>query len=722
MSDAAAGQSLFEEGRNCWRKGRAGRVAFLVDGEAYFGAVHDAIARAERTVYIAGWDIDSRVALRRRNDEELERTRLAVFIERMISEKPELKVYILVWDFAMVFALEREILPIFRFDWRSDGRLNFQLDGEHPLGASHHQKIVVVDDAVAFAGGFDLTKVRWDTPEHLADDPRRVTPGGDPYPPFHDVQALVDGEPARALGDLFRRRWRRAVEEDLTPPDAPSGDPWPPDIPPDGADVTTAVSRTEPMYRLRPEVREIEALYVDIIGRARRTLYIENQYFTSSRIARAIIERLEEEDGPEVVIVLPHSSSGWLEETTMDTGRAAVVSRLRASDRFGRLGVYYPALPDVEPGNYTLHAKVMISDDEIVRIGSSNLNNRSLGLDTECDLAFEAAGEERPQSAFETFRTRLVSEHLGVSAERLREAVAAKDSLLLAIEDLRGAERTLIPLEVSAPEWLGALGPYANPADPERPVDPETMIERFVANELQETGKAGVFHFAVILAALTALTIGWTGGTVADWTGADALRNGYSITRFGILPIFVVPVLYVVGGLARIPVTLLVGVTAIVLDLTAALFYAFLGCVFSAAVGYHLGRYLGRELLRRLAGRHLNRLSALLGAGDQGTIAKIRLIPTIPFALANLVMGAAGIDFRTFAAGTTAGLAPCVIAMCLFTEHLKDLLRSGSPADIVVLVVTAAFILIASLLARRSLLKRHDSKAPSVHSTTQRPA
>src|SRR6185437_9244660 len=114
---------------------------------------------------------------------------------------------ILSWDFAMLYAFEREWLPVYKLDWRTHRRLHFRLDGRHPPGASHHQKVVVIDDAVAFVGGFDLAHRRWDMPAHRANEPRRVDPYGATYAPFHDVQLAVDAEAARALGDLARERW-----------------------------------------------------------------------------------------------------------------------------------------------------------------------------------------------------------------------------------------------------------------------------------------------------------------------------------------------------------------------------------------------------------------------------------------------------------------------------------------------------------------------------------
>src|SRR3954467_11358589 len=94
---------------------------------------------------------------------------------------------------SVLYSLERELFPIVALGWLTPRRIRFCLDEDLPAGASHHQKIVVVDDAVAFCGGLDVTTRRWDTAEHRLDDARRVDPAGLPYRPFHDVQAVIDG-------------------------------------------------------------------------------------------------------------------------------------------------------------------------------------------------------------------------------------------------------------------------------------------------------------------------------------------------------------------------------------------------------------------------------------------------------------------------------------------------------------------------------------------------
>jgi phosphatidylserine/phosphatidylglycerophosphate/cardiolipin synthase-like enzyme len=378
------------------------------------------------------------------------------------------------WDFAVVFALDREILPLYRLPWRSHRRLRLVLDADHPPAGSHHQKVVVIDDKVAFCGGIDITTSRWDTREHPADPAKRQNPDGRTYRPFHDVQMLVDGAAAAALGDLARRRWRRATGQRLRPVSSLS-DPWPLGIDPDFHNVDVAIARTDPLYKNRPAVQEVERLYVASIQAAQRFVYMENQYFTSATVADAIAESLSLPFGPEFVIVLPYTCMGWLEETAMGVGRTRILRRLREVDKYGRLSVYYPQLPDQPPEALSVHSKVMVVDDSFVRVGSSNLSNRSMSLDTECDLVIEAAGREDVKEAIIAFRNGLIAEHSGCTTEEVAEAFANRRSAIQAVESLRRPGRSLNPHTNEVSAALETVTPEYSIIDPPRSTAPESL-------------------------------------------------------------------------------------------------------------------------------------------------------------------------------------------------------------------------------------------------------
>ena len=407
MSAASAQQSIFEEGRNCRRVARAERVAFVVDGEDYFKEFVAAAERARESIIVIAWDFNSNCCLNVECDSTDPRAKLGEYLNHLARRQRGLHIYILDWDFPMIYAKDREAPVAVRlgWGWKPHDRVHLEFDNTHPPGGSHHQKIIVIDDAIAFCGGLDLTCQRWDTPAHAPGDPHRVV-ADQPYPPFHDLMIAVDGEAARELGRIARERWRASTGEEI-PPVGASEDPWPPEITPDITNLPVAIALTTPDVQPHDGSREVEALYLDMIARAKRYIYIENQYFTAHKIGEALKARLQEPGGPEIVVVTRLLSHGWLEEYTMGVLRNKMVERLRAADAEGRFNVYYPDMPGLAEGTcIDVHSKMMAVDDEWLRIGSANMNNRSMGLDTECDIAIEAGGGMRSRAPSANFATR----------------------------------------------------------------------------------------------------------------------------------------------------------------------------------------------------------------------------------------------------------------------------------------------------------------------------
>ncbi|WP_409330681.1 phospholipase D-like domain-containing protein [Trujillonella humicola] len=448
---AVTGGRMLVPGETCWRIERADRHAVFVDAADYFATLKKAVRDARRRVLFIGWDFDPRIRLdpaaggRPRDD------RLGRVLEAAVRANPELEIGVLQWDLGMAYALARGLAPILLLNRRTPDRLTFAVDTHHPVGGAHHQKIVVVDDCLAFAGGIDVTADRWDTPEHRDRHPLRVRPRSHrPTMPWHDVTSLVTGPAARAVGDLARERWESATGERLEPVTDVEAC-WPDGVEPFLTDVDVAISRTRPEHGGTTLVHEIELLWLAAIAAARRTVYIETQYFANRRIAEAIADRLREDDGPEFVVLNPHEAWGWLEEKAMGSARAALLDMVRRADRHGRFRLYVP----VTEGRRSIyvHAKVLVVDDRLLRIGSANLNNRSMGLDTECDLSIEVAAQQGDHASVAAsvvaLRDRLLAEHLGVEPGDVAGAVERHGgSLLAAVEELRRpAGRSLVPFD-----------------------------------------------------------------------------------------------------------------------------------------------------------------------------------------------------------------------------------------------------------------------------------
>ncbi len=309
---------ILRPGDNCWRIESSKHLAPLIDTADYFQALVALCERAEHSIFILGWDFDRHEPLGRGDDTPT----LEQFIQDLLARKKNLHIYLLIWDYSMIYAAEREWFQSWKLRSNGHERLHVQFDNQHPLGGSQHQKIVVVDDAAAFCGGIDLSRWRWDTSKHAAKEPRRTDPDGKTYAPFHDVMWLLDGAAASALGELSRRRWKDSgskVEPIKAREDASGW--WPTDLEPLFEEMPVAIARTFPAFQGRDEVREVEQLFMDSIARARDYIYIENQYFTSRMITAALARRLKEDDPPVVILVLPRHTGGWLEQVTMDALR-----------------------------------------------------------------------------------------------------------------------------------------------------------------------------------------------------------------------------------------------------------------------------------------------------------------------------------------------------------------------------------------------------------------
>ncbi|MDB5592919.1 phospholipase D-like domain-containing protein [Enterovirga sp.] len=457
---------ILAPGRNCWRVAEANRAAVLVDGAAYFAALEGALSRARRSVLIVGWDFDGRIGLR---PDQPDAPALGPYLRSLVERHPDLEIRILVWSVAVIHAPGSPMQLLLGAEWQHHPRIHVKLDTEHPVYAAHHQKIVAIDDVLAFVGGTDLTVGRWDTPRHDPEDPCRRDPDGRAYPPVHDLQMAVDGEAARAVADVARQRWRVATGEELVPPDHEAADAWPPELAAEFRNIPIAVARTSPPWKGQRGVRESAALTVDALRAARTCIYLEAQYLTADEIGAVLAEALARPDGPEVVVVVTRRSHGLAERVVMGRNRDRLLRRLKRADRYDRLRVFYPVVPaSTGECEVLVHAKLVLVDTCFLRIGSSNLNNRSIGLDTECDLAIEAR-DEATARAISALRDRLVAEHLCAEAEQVRACLADGNSLVATIDRLNVSSRCLRPLKIDhrpgpvTPVWVTSL------FDPERP-------------------------------------------------------------------------------------------------------------------------------------------------------------------------------------------------------------------------------------------------------------
>ena len=703
---------ILSRGRNVWRIERASRGAILIDGARYFGALREALLKARSSVFIIAWDIDSRARLvgeSGRADDGLPEN-FVDFLSALVEREPNLVINVLLWDYSMLYSLERDPMPVSWLQWRTPKRLRFCLGDDLPAGAAHHQKLIVIDDVVAFCGGLDVTIRRWDTREHNPEDPQRVDPAGDPYPPFHDVQALVEGDVARRLGELARARWSLGACE-RPPPARGGGDAWPESVTPDFRDIAVGIARTLPLSDEHDEIREVERLYLDSIARAERSIYVENQYLTFRKFAEALSVRMREVAELEAVFVMPKALDSWLEAGAMELGRARFFATFAGADLCERVRFLHPAVErSGKRADVMVHSKVMIVDDVLLHIGSSNLNNRSMGLDSECDLAIEAQSAQE-RAAIRRIRDTLLAHHCGMAGEDLLPASGGARSLIEAVarpgcngHSLKSVAPPPLP-ETESAAILAELG------DVERPIALPAFVRDFVGERPPARRVGNLAKLVGIALVVIILVLAWHLTPLANFTEPERVRRwAAALAEMDGAVAFVVGA-FVLGSVIAFPVTLMIAATAATFGPLFGFIYAALGALVSGVVTYLLGAWLGRGALDALVGPRINRIRRGIRRRGVLAIATVRLLPIAPFTLVNLVAGASRIPLTDFVLGTAIGMLPGLTVMSLLGHQIFNVMTQPTLGNTVMFILAVMGWVALSIGVQALVLRARRAKS-----------
>jgi phospholipase D1/2 len=675
--------NILRRGENVWRIESAGRVAMLVDGAEYFLAAREAMIKAKRSIQIMGWDIHSRTRLvgetGKVNDGFPDE--LAPFLTALVEANRNLNIYILLWDFAVLYAGEREWLPQWRLDWKTPDRIHFNLDSAVPLGASQHQKVIVVDEAVAFSGGLDLTIRRWDTKDHKLENPHRVDPAGVPYPPFHDIQAVVDGNAAAALADIFCERWE-LVTGSVCERISSKNDAWPPSVQPLFRNVDVGIARTRPGYNGQKAVTEVQQLFFDSIDAAEKFIYIENQFLTSQPIAERICLALQRRPGLEVVFVAPHKPESWIEKNTMHYGRVQFAKRFEEAGVSGRVRMLCLSVPNGRECVYPMiHSKVMVVDDKFFLIGSANLNNRSMGTDTECDVSIEANSPEVSRQIARA-RNMLLAEHCKCNVEQFAAVLDREGSLIKAIEHFSESGSCLQELQDDAEDATQLASYLAAIADPERPVTAQALMEFMgLQKQTKEYRRWGLAAGAVLLLAILV----WLIAPLGDYVSPEDLKSyAGQIAKSPWAP-FVVIGAFILAASIIFPINALIIAVAAAFGPWLGFLYSLLGTMLGSLVTYGLGRLLGKRAAKQLIGARLDHIREKIVRKGIMSVATIRLVPIAPFAVVNFVAGVSQIKLFDYVAGTLLGILPGVAVLSFLGKQAIDVITRPTMENVLLL-------------------------------------
>lgn len=708
-------QNIFEPSQNCWRVVGADCVSVIVDYGNYYRNLHESILKARKSIFVLGWDIDSRIELLRGKDAEgKDDVTFFDLIVKVARENPDLKIYLNKWDYSVFFMRQRE--PFWLRKWSSAKLPNvyFCLDARLPAGACHHQKVVVIDDEVAYWGGMDVALGRWDFRHHHIRNRDRADPAQmfemahkTHFGPYHDIQAVLSGPAAVAMAELVRERWRAACPHVEPLPIAPAHGghtpTWPDSDPPDFRDIRVAIARTLPPIRPHPAAEEVIKSLLAQIAVAEEFIYIENQFLASGEIADAINRRMQEAPKLRVLLVSCWKPQGTMERKAMWGGRVRFRKRIEKNGMAHRVAMAHPV--STENGHVApvrIHSKLMIVDDKFLHIGSSNLNNRSMGMDTECDVTLIAS---RPEHRFKiaAVRNDLIREHTGFAEERIADIIREGERVSLFLQEKSGSRQHLWAIDDSmyAKEMFVDMAILL--ADPRRPPIAAhlTRFPNFFRIRGLHTGRRiWAAIAAVLVLALFLLPAIWSAADLKDLVNPQNVTDwikGLDDTPWA--PLWIMGA-FILGGLVFFPLTVLS--TAVILAFTGikGLVYAMLGALASGTVGYMIGRMMGRDRVQRMFPSSRKTFKKIRMTGVIG-VTVLRTLPIAPFTLVNLLMGVINMPLWVFWAGTFLGLLPGKVMLALFGTSLKEVFTNPSAPAIAKAVLFLAAWLGVILLCHR---------------------
>lgn len=686
-------------GENCKDIIPSDKVKVLIDVDSYFKAFYEAIQQARETVYIFGWDIDHRLELIKENTAQCKAPIfLGSLFKYLIEENPNLRIYIICWDYSVFFALERDLFPYYRLQEKTPEQIQFRLDNNIPLWGSHHQKCVVIDDSLCFIGGVDLCRKRWDTPEHKIHDQRRKDFLKKSYGPFHDVHAMVKGSLAQQIGDEFRHRWE-LIDESLPKYPENHYDHWPTSFHPDFENLKlTALSRNKCGHGGEEDTREVYNLFVDSFQKAQDFIYIETQYLSADNVIEKLKEILRVGQ-VEVIIVTSNKWSGVFEKAILGSKQNKVLRDLHNSDIHNKLRVLAPWISENNKEEMIkIHSKVCIVDGIYLRVGSANLNNRSMIVDTEYDYSIESGDDKKVRDGIFSILYKFLSEHLGMASVEIEREIKAHGSLIKLIDKrMSHKSRNLRSIQKFVPEWMEGKLPLVKFVDPDRPYLRSNRSPRE-----REVLKAKTTLIVILLFVIGA-TIIWKVSLDTD-VSIKGFALQFESIRESKHAFWVIIAFFTLGSLIVFPLNLMLLITTIMFPPHMAIWYCSAGVIISSTVGYLIGEVIGKKPLEKVSSEKINELNKKISKSGLLATLFFRLVPLAPYSFINLFVGASRVRYIDFLFGTIIGTAPGILAYSLLGNQIQNIFENPSATNIVILIAIIVALTFTALLFKKKIL------------------
>lgn len=687
--------NIFKPGENCWVSSEARFATPLIDCANYYKALHSAIVKAKHSIFIVGWDIDSRIRLLRGEDEANSEAPSLVsdLLAWKAEQNPEMKIYLLRWDSSLAFFAQREMWAKEVWEEKTPDNVHTELDDTIPMGGSQHQKIVVVDDEIVFSGGMDVSTNRWDTRDHPVISEERNGPDGE-YAPLHDVQMVSSGPVVKDFAELVRWRWERVAN---TSPIEMRSDAdislssslpntWPDDYPPMFENVDCALARTIPFMDEVEPAQEVRTMLLDLIGEAESFVYIENQFTTRQEIAEALNKRMKACPDLHVILVSSYDPKGKFECEAFWASRIEFKAILEKGIDPKRVRLTYSSIEDMQgrKAYKRIHSKVMTIDDKYLVIGSSNLSNRSMTLDTEIDVVLHGNSAHN-RKCVEEVRNDLLAEHTGREIDALPPIFEQNYPVeaLMHEQIAHGYVLTEVRDEVFTTTSVNNL--FRTLSDPEEPLISVPTFDGSALPAKNPRRRSIMIMLGLAVIAILGGLLFWASHSIS-WLSADNINAFLEKSRGTYFALPTVLLVYVVGGILFFPVTVLSLAVAAIFGPIWGPIYGIMGALLSSAILFGIGKLSGNAGLRKIGGPKVEAVDEKLKRSGIVGVAAIRMLPIAPFSLVNLAAGISSIGLWQFLIGTFLGMFPPMIAKGLVGDSITQIFRNPSIETISYLV------------------------------------
>jgi uncharacterized membrane protein YdjX (TVP38/TMEM64 family) len=243
----------------------------------------------------------------------------------------------------------------------------------------------------------------------------------------------------------------------------------------------------------------------------------------------------------------------------------------------------------------------------------------------------------------------------------------------------------------------------ASIADLERPVELEALVESFSPSIEESRRRPFWVKLAVAAVGIAALTASWRYTPLAEiFAPENVIEWTQSFGRQWWAPL-VILLLYTPACIVMFPRPIITLAAVVTFGPWQGFAYAMGGVLIASTAGYYAGRWFGRNTVRRLAGKNLNKITRVLRRRGLVAMTALRLVPLAPFIVESLVAGAVHMRFWHVAVGTFLGMLPGLLTTTVLGDQLQTFLRDPSAADWMIVIVLGLVMLLLTLAVQRWL-------------------